>query len=65
MDKIFLNRVLDLLSSEERQIVILNSVLGLKHREIADILELPLSTAMSKYYRALSKLKVLVEEEAK
>ena len=49
------------LSDEERQVVILHAVTGWKHREIADLLELPLSTVLSKYRRALQKLKETLE----
>lgn len=45
------------LSDQERQIVTLHAAAGLKHREIAALLELPLSTVLSKYARALKKLK--------
>lgn len=64
-DRMVLDAALRILSDEERQIVILHSVTGLKHREIAALLELPLSTVLSKYRRALSKLqKIMVKEEA-
>lgn len=45
------------LSDEERQIVALHAVSGFKHREIAAMLDLPLPTVLSKYNRALKKLK--------
>ena len=45
------------LSDQERQIVTLHAAAGWKHREIAAFLELPLSTVLSKYTRALKKLK--------
>ena len=49
--------VLSTLGEEDRQIVMLHAVAGLKHREIAEMLELPLSTVLSKYNRSLKKLK--------
>jgi RNA polymerase sigma-70 factor (ECF subfamily) len=49
------------LSDEERQIVLLHAVSGLKHREIARLLEKPLATVLSKYNRALKKLKTQLE----
>ena len=52
---------LSTLSDEERQIIMLHVTAGLKHREIAQLLELPLSTVLSKYRRALSKLKQKLE----
>ena len=35
----------------------LHAVSGLKHREIAALLERPLSTVLSRYHRALGKLR--------
>ena len=46
---------------QERQVVMLHAVTGLKHREIAQLLELPLATVLSKYRRALKKLNLLLE----
>ncbi|MBQ9045445.1 MAG: RNA polymerase sigma factor [Oscillospiraceae bacterium] len=54
--------VLQKLSEAERQIVMLHAVAGLKHREIAELLELPLSTVLSKYNRSLKKLRSMLEE---
>ena len=56
-DRMVLNCALSILSEEERTIVILHAVSGLKHHEIAKNLDLPLSTVLSKYNRALKKLK--------
>ena len=52
--------VLSTLGEEDRQIVMLHAVAGLKYREIAEMLELPLSTVLSKYNRSLKKLKALL-----
>ena len=46
---------------QARRIVLLHAVTGLKHREIAQLLELPLATVLSKYHRALKKLKAQLE----
>ena len=51
------------LAPEERQIVLLHAAAGLKHRETAQLLELPLSTVLSKYHRGLKKLKALMKGE--
>lgn len=56
-DRLVLIAAMELLSDEERQIVMLHAVTGFKHREIASLLELPLSTVLSKYRRAIAKLK--------
>ena len=49
------------LADEERRIVMLHAVTGLKHREIAALLELPLPTVLSKYHRALKKMRSFLE----
>lgn len=56
-DRLVLEALLNVLSDEERQIVMLYTVAGLKHREIAELLNLRLSTVLSKYARALKKLR--------
>lgn len=48
-DRIVLEGVLSLLSEEEREIVMLYAVSGMKHKEIAESLGLKLSTTLSKY----------------
>ena len=49
------------LSDEERRVVLLHAVTGMKHREIAALLELPLPTVLSKYHRALKKMRSFLE----
>ena len=58
----FVTELLSTLGEEEREIISLYVVSGMKHREIADLLSLPLSTVLSKYHRALKKLKAIVKE---
>ncbi len=58
--RILLKESMNSLSSEEHQIVILHTVAGFKHREIATFLDIPLATALSKYNRAIKKLKNIV-----
>ena len=53
--------MLKLLSDEERQIITLHAVSGLKHRQIAELLDIPLSTVLSKYNRAIKKLRNKIE----
>lgn len=62
-DRQVLQEALSRLSGEERQIVLLHAVAGLKHRETAQLMELPLSTVLSKYHRGLKKLKSLMKGE--
>lgn len=56
-DMFILNECMSELSDEERQIVVLHVVSGFKHREIASFLNMALPTVLSKYHRALKKLK--------
>ena len=58
----FLTQIMNLLSEEERSIITLHIVTGLKHREISQILQIPLSTVLSKYNRAIKKLQKAVKE---
>ena len=63
LDRIVLEKAMQILSFEERQIVMLHSLTGLKHREIAELLEIPLGTVVSKYNRSLKKIRRELEEE--
>ena len=56
-----LQQALASLADEERRIVLLHAVTGMKHREIAALLELPLPTVLSKYHRALKKMRAYLE----
>ena len=61
--RMVLNAAMRMLSAEERQIVMLHAVSGLKHIEIAKLLGLPLPTVLSKYSRAKKKLQNTLKEE--
>lgn len=61
-DGLMLGSLLGDLEDEDRQIVMLHAVAGLKHREIADLLGLKLSTVLSRYNRALKKLRNVLRE---
>ena len=56
-DKVVLTECMTLLSDEERKIVALHAVAGFRHREIASFTGLPLPTVLSKYSRAIGKLR--------
>ena len=56
-DRLVIRECMETLSDDERQIVVLHAVAGFKHREIASLLGLTLSTVLSKYHRAIKKLK--------
>lgn len=62
-DAIVLRAALDILKEDERQIVLLHASAGLKHREIASGLQIPLATVLSRYNRAMKKLKQYLREE--
>lgn len=61
-DRLTLQALLEALGDQERQIVVLHALSGLKHREIAAMLSLPLPTVLSKYNRALKKLQLAWKE---
>ena len=62
-DRMLLEACLAELSDGEREIVVLHTVAGLKHREIASLVKLPLGTVLSKYRRAIGKLRAILEKE--
>ena len=63
-DRQLLQQALAGLGEEERRIILLHAVAGLKHREIAQLLEKPLSTVLSKYHRGLGKLRSRMKGES-
>ena len=52
----------EILNTQERTIVVLHMIDGLKHREISKITGIPLSTVLSKYNRSLKKLREFIKE---
>ncbi len=50
------------LSEEEQRIVTLHVLWNYKHREIAEMLECPLGTVMSKYKRSIEKMRRALKE---
>lgn len=65
VEAVFVEQLLRRLGEDEREVVVLHAVSGLKHREIARILGLPLSTVLSRYNRSIKKLQNFAEEEVK
>ncbi len=61
IEKETLRQTLRILNDEERQIVVLHS-LGFRHMEIAATLAMPLPTVLTKYHRALKKLRKELEK---
>ncbi len=62
-DVLILRAGLSALRDEEFQIITLHAVIGWKHREIAQFLNMPLSTVLSKYNRAIQKLRAQLGQE--
>jgi len=61
-DRIVLETAFQVLSKQECQIIVLHAVSGMKHREIGELLQEPLSTVLSKYNRGIKKLRRQLEE---
>jgi len=62
IDKLILKSALDILSEEELQIVMLHYS-GLKHKEIALIIDKQSSTVLSKYNRSLIKMRIFLKNK--
>lgn len=60
LDSIFVN-----INDVDRNIIVLHIVVGLKHKEIANMLGLSLSAVLSKYNRALKKIRKILKEDIK
>ena len=56
-DRLLLKSLFAKLGEEERTIIVLHLVNGMKFREVAEILNRPLGTVLSVYNRGLKKLK--------
>lgn len=61
-NQLLLQQYFEVLDDEEREIVVLHALTGLKFREIAQIVQKSLSTVLSKYNRSLKKLKKAIQE---
>ena len=61
LDRMVLETAMNVLDAEERQIVVLHAMTGFRHREIAEILDIPTGTVLSKYNRALKKMRKEME----
>lgn len=62
-NRLVLESAFSILEDEKRQTVLLHVVGGMKHREIAEVLGVPLSTALSHYHRSLRRLRQHLTEE--
>lgn len=55
-NRVVLQKMFELLSVDDRNIIIMHDIGGLKHREIAKLLDMPLGTEMTRYNRGIRKL---------
>ncbi len=62
-NRTILEAAFKLIGDDQRQIVMLHAVSGLKFREIATLLEKPLATVISKYHRAIKKMQTALGGE--
>ena len=61
--EMILEKLFEVLNDQEREIIVMHSLWGLKYIEIADLLEIPLSTSLSCHHRGMKKMKRYLEEE--
>ena len=62
-DRELLLDALGKLKEEERQVVLLYAAAGMKHREVARALNLPLATELSKYNRSMKRLRQILSNQ--
>lgn len=62
LDRMTLEIAFSVLPEDTRQIIMLHAVSGMKHREIASLLGMPISTVLSKYHRGIKRLQMELEE---
>lgn len=55
-NRMVLDRMFRSLSADDRNLIIMHDVGGLKHREIANLLDMPLGTVIARYNRGIRKL---------
>ena len=56
-DKLLLEELFRKVSREDRDIIIMHVIMGMRHREIADIWNLPVGTVLSRYHRSMKLLR--------
>ena len=60
-DRMTLQKAFTVLPEDTCRIIMLHAVSGMKHREIADVLNIPISTVLSKYHRGIKRLQSELE----
>ena len=63
IDNLVLQKALEILNEQERNIVLLHVTQGFKFREISSLLDIPIGTVLSCYNRAIKKLYKAVNED--
>jgi len=63
-DRLMLEKLFEQVSGEERNIIIMHVIMGMKFREVAEILELPLGTVLAKYNRSMKALRKSIEAKS-
>lgn len=61
--RILLRALLEELSEEDRQILVLHTAAGMTFREIGVVLDMPLNTVLSRHHRGLKRLRTVAKEE--
>ena len=62
LDEIHTDMLLSVLSEKDKKIVILHAVYGFKHREIAELVGLPLGSVTRRYKESIAKMRQKSEE---
>lgn len=60
-DRMTLEKAFTVLPEDTCRIIMLHAVSGMKHREIAELLRIPISTVLSKYNRGIKRLQSELE----
>lgn len=61
--RMILEELFNLLNKREREVIIMHSLWGFKHYEIAKLLDISISTSLSCYHRGMKKMKKEMEIE--
>lgn len=56
-----ISRALEMLAFEQREVLVLVALEGMKYRDVADILSIPIGTVMSRLSRARERLRELLQ----
>lgn len=56
-DRLLLEHLFQYVSEKDRNIIVLHIIAGMKHKEIAEMMKMPVGTVLSRYHRAMKTLK--------